>query len=92
MTLREPLKDLTALKTRPVVNLLHFPRLAAGKHDKPAIHQLVENAPHDVKIEQAWVADGTLSLPVSKGKSCRTLHPCVAVRDSSLHGLRRGRS
>ena len=37
------------------VNLLHRPRLAAGVHDKPAIHELVESVPHDVKIEQGWV-------------------------------------
>jgi Acetoacetate decarboxylase (ADC) len=26
---------------RPTVNLHHFPRLAAGQHDKPAVHELV---------------------------------------------------
>lgn len=72
---REPLKDLAALKARPVVNLLHFPRLTAGMHDKPAIHQLVENVPHDVKIEQAWIGDGALTLPVSKGEELSDLAP-----------------
>ena len=75
VTLREPLKDLAALKARPVVNLLHYPRLAVGMHDKPAIHQLVENVPHDVKIEQAWVGDGTLTLPVSNGEELSDLAP-----------------
>jgi acetoacetate decarboxylase len=75
VTLREPLKDLAALHARPVVNLLHFPRLAAGMHDKPAIHQLVENVPHDVKVEQAWLGDGTLILPVSKGEELSDLAP-----------------
>jgi len=73
VTLKEPLKDPSAMGGRPVVNLLHQPNLAAGMHDKPAIHQLVENVPHDVKIEQAWVGDGTLTLPV--------------VRDEELSGL-----
>src|ERR1700728_2954986 len=67
VTLKEPMKDLSPLKDRPVVNLLHTPRLAAGKHDKPAVHELVENVPHDVKIEQAWIGDGSLRLPVCRG-------------------------
>ena len=75
VTLKEPVKDLAALKARPVVNLLHFPRLAAGMHDKPAIHQLVENVPHDVKIEQAWVGEGVLTLPVSKAEELSDLAP-----------------
>jgi acetoacetate decarboxylase len=73
--LTEPLKDLSALGGRPVVNLLHTPRLAAGMHDKPAIHELVENVPHDVKIEQAWVGDGTLTLPVVRGEELSDLAP-----------------
>ena len=75
VTLKEPVKNLAALKARPVVNLLHFPRLAAGMHDKPAIHQLVENVPHDVKIEQAWVGEGVLTLPVSKAEELSDLAP-----------------
>lgn len=56
VTLKEPVTDPSQLKQRPIVKLLHCPRLAAGKHDKPAVHELVENVPHDVKIEQAWIA------------------------------------
>ena len=75
MTLREPVKDLSALHQRPVVNLLHFPRLAAELHDKPAIHELVENVPRDVKLEQAWTGEGTLALPVCKGEELSDLAP-----------------
>jgi acetoacetate decarboxylase len=75
VNLREPVRDLSTLRERPVVNLLHFPRLAAGMHDKPAIHELVENVPRDVKIEQAWVGDGTLALPVCRGEDLSDLTP-----------------
>jgi acetoacetate decarboxylase len=75
VTLTAPLKDPAALGGRPVVNLLHTPRLAAGMHDKPAIHELVENIPHDVKIEQGWVGDGTLTLPVAKHEELSDLAP-----------------
>jgi acetoacetate decarboxylase len=73
--LREPVKDLSALKPRPVTALLHTPSLAAGKHDKPPIHQLVENVPHDVKIEQAWIGEGSLTLPVCRGEEMSDLGP-----------------
>jgi acetoacetate decarboxylase len=75
VTLKDPLKDLSVLGGRPVVNLLHQPRLAAGMHDKPAIHELVENVPHDVRIEQGWVGDGTLTLPGVKGEELSDLAP-----------------
>src|SRR5580692_8616957 len=75
VTLREPLKGGSGLQQRPVVNLLHFPSLAAGKHDKPLVHELVENVPHDVKVEQAWIGDGALTLPVSKNEELSDLAP-----------------
>ncbi len=68
ITLKEPIKDMAVMKQAPIVNLLHTPRLAAGKWDKPAVHELVENVPHDVKVEQAWMGDGSLTLPVCKGE------------------------
>src|SRR5580700_6677751 len=75
VTLREPVKDMSLLKQKPVVNLLHFPRLAADKQGQPVVHELVENVPHDVKIEQAWIADGSLRLPVADGEEISDLAP-----------------
>jgi Acetoacetate decarboxylase (ADC) len=75
VTLREPIKDLSAFTQRPVVNLLHFPRLAADKRDQPVVHELVENVPHDVKIEQAWIGEGSLKLPVADGEDMSDLAP-----------------
>jgi hypothetical protein len=73
--LKEPVTDPSVLKQRPVVNLLHTPRLAAGKQDKPVVHELVENVPHDIKIEQAWIGDGLLTLPVADGEEISDLAP-----------------
>ena len=53
VTLQEPVTNLSLLRQRPIVNLLHYPRLAADQQDKPALHELIENVPHDLKIEQA---------------------------------------
>jgi acetoacetate decarboxylase len=75
VTLKEPVKDPSRLVERPVVNLLHCPRLAADRQDQPAVHELVENVPHDVKIEQAWIGDGTLTLPVCRGEELSDLAP-----------------
>ena len=75
VTLEKPVSDPATLKQRPVVNLLHTPRLATGRHDKPAVHELVENVPHDVKVEQAWMGAGMLTLPVAAGEEVSDLAP-----------------
>jgi acetoacetate decarboxylase len=75
VTLRDPVTDKSLLKQNPVVNLLHTPRLAADKQDHPAVHELVENVPRDVKIEEAWIGEGSLSLPVCRGEDLSDLAP-----------------
>jgi acetoacetate decarboxylase len=75
VTLKGPVTDLSLFKQRPIVNLLHYPRLAAEKQDQPALHELVENVPHDVKIEQAWIGEGSLTLPVCRGEEISDLAP-----------------
>jgi acetoacetate decarboxylase len=75
VTLREPVTDMSLPKQKPVINLLHTPRLAADKQDKPAVHELVENVPRDVKVEQAWAGEGSLTLPVCKGEELSDLGP-----------------
>jgi acetoacetate decarboxylase len=75
VTLEERVTDASTLAQRPVVNLLHCPRLAAGQRERPAIHELVENIPRDVKIEQAWLGQGTLKLPVCDREELSDLAP-----------------
>src|SRR5271155_3292618 len=75
VTLRGPIKYPSVLTQKPVINLLHFPRLAADKQGQPVVHELVENIPHDVKIEQAWIGDGSLKLPVADGEEISALAP-----------------
>jgi acetoacetate decarboxylase len=75
VTLKAPVADPALLKQRPIVNLLHYPQLAADKQDEPAIHQLVENVPRDLKIEQAWAGEGSLTLPVCRGEELSDLAP-----------------
>ena len=75
VTLKEPATDSSRSAQRPLVNLLHYPCLAADQQDKPAIHELVENVPRDVKLEQAWVGEGSLTLPACKGEELSDLAP-----------------
>jgi acetoacetate decarboxylase len=72
VTLKEPMADLSVFLRKPTVNLLHCPRLAA---DKPVLHELVENVPHDIKIEQSWIGEGSLTLPVCKSEEISDLAP-----------------
>jgi hypothetical protein len=75
VTLKEPVTDLSLLRQRPIVNLLHCARLAADRQDKPALHELVENVPHGLKIEQAWIGEGSVTLPVCRGEEISDLAP-----------------
>jgi len=63
------------LSQTPVINLLHFPSLGAEKQGQPFVHELEENVPHDVKIEQAWIGEGSLKLPVVEGEEMSDLAP-----------------
>lgn len=75
VTLERPLDDAGALGLRPIVNLLHVPRLAAGQHDRPVMHELVMNVPHDVHIAQAWAGQGQFALPPAHGEELSDLAP-----------------
>lgn len=75
VTLEEPLTDANVLGSRPTINLRHFPRLAAGKHDKPAVHELVESVMDNLTVADAWVGKGALVLPVCDGEEISELAP-----------------
>jgi len=75
VVLDSPLADPAALGQRPVINLLHTPRLAAGMQDKPAVHELVMNVPRETRIAQAWVGQGKLVLPEVAGEELSALAP-----------------
>ena len=45
-----------------LVNVRHFPRLAAGQHDDPAVHELVRARSRDRSISEIWEGRATLEL------------------------------
>ena len=46
----------------PIVNVRHFPRLAAGRHDEPAVHELVRAVSRERAISDVWEGSATLEL------------------------------
>lgn len=46
----------------PLVNVRHFPRLAAGRHDEPAVHELVRARSRDRAISEIWEGEASLEL------------------------------
>ena len=75
VTVQTPLPDTGALTARPTVNLRHFPRLAAGQQDKPAVHELVMAVFDDEKIANAWTGTSELEFPEVPGEELHALAP-----------------
>jgi acetoacetate decarboxylase len=46
----------------PIVNVRHFPQLAAGQHDAPAVHELVRATSRDRAISEIWEGSAMLDL------------------------------
>jgi acetoacetate decarboxylase len=59
----------------PLVNVRHFPRLAAGRHDDPAVHELVRARSRDRAASEIWEGDATLTLHDAPGEEHAALAP-----------------
>ena len=46
----------------PIVNVRHFPRLEAGRHDDPAVHELARSRSRDRVLSPVWEGTATLEL------------------------------
>jgi acetoacetate decarboxylase len=46
----------------PIVNVRHFARLAAGQHERPAVHELVRARSRDRSVSEIWEGSATLEL------------------------------
>lgn len=73
--LERPLDDPSPFVSRPTVNLRHFPQLAAGKHQTPAVHELVQAKFSNYSLNDAWVGSGELVLPECRGEELSDLAP-----------------
>jgi acetoacetate decarboxylase len=62
VTLEHPSEEGSVHNAPPLVNVRHFPRLAAGRHDEPAVHELVRATSRDRVVSEVWEGSGTLEL------------------------------
>ncbi|WP_223189745.1 acetoacetate decarboxylase family protein [Nonomuraea terrae] len=58
---------------RPIVNLRHFPRLTAGQHDNPAVHELTMSILDDPRTAGTWTGSGQLSFLAAPGEELADL-------------------
>jgi acetoacetate decarboxylase len=75
VTLEQAVKDPSALGSRPTINMRHFPRLAAGQWERPAVHELVESVMDHFMVADAWAGKGELTLPACEGEEIAELAP-----------------
>jgi acetoacetate decarboxylase len=62
VTLEEESADGPRHNAPPLINVRHFPRLAAGRHDDPQVHELVRAVSRDRAASAAMAGPATLTL------------------------------
>lgn len=62
VTLREETNTPPAPGFAGALNVRYFPDLAAGCHDRPAVHELVQLKSRDVRFSSIWKGDATLTF------------------------------
>ena len=62
VTLREQVSQLPTPNFARAVNVRYFPELAAGQHDHPAVHELVQLRSRDVQISPIWKGEASLQF------------------------------
>ena len=62
VTLREQTDQLPSPSFAGAVNTRHFPELVAGRHDTPALYELVQLKSRDVHISPIWKGEASLKI------------------------------
>jgi acetoacetate decarboxylase len=62
VTLRAPDAALPTPNFARAVNVRYFPELAAGRHDMPAVHELVQLKSRDVAMSTVWRGEAALTV------------------------------
>lgn len=62
ITLREPSSQLPTPSFARTVNTRFFPELVSGRHDRPAVHELVQLKSRDVQVSPIWKGEATLQV------------------------------
>jgi acetoacetate decarboxylase len=64
----------------PIVNVRQSPRLAAGRHDDPAIHELVGARSQDRSVSEVWEGAAELELFSAPAEEHTLLAPVAIAR------------
>jgi acetoacetate decarboxylase len=64
----------------PLVNVRHFPRLGAGRHQEPQVHELVRARSRDRSVSTIWEGAATLELSPAPGEEHTLLEPVSVTR------------
>ena len=57
------------------MNRRYFPRLTAGRHDDPAVNELVMAVTDDLQAVGTWTGDAELTLPRAHREELHALAP-----------------
>ena len=75
VTLQRESTGAPAHNDPPLLNRRHFPRLAAGHHDDPAVHELVRAKSFDRAASAVWEGDATLAFGAAPNEEHTALAP-----------------
>jgi acetoacetate decarboxylase len=64
----------------PIVNVRHFARLAAGRHEDPAVHELVRARSRDRAVSEVWEGPAQLELFSAPAEEHTLLAPVSVSR------------
>jgi acetoacetate decarboxylase len=62
VTLRERTEERPSPTFARAVNVRYFPELRAGKHQRPAVHELVQLKSRNVQFSTIWTGEATLRI------------------------------
>lgn len=79
ITLRALTEQMPSPGFARAVNVRYFPELAAGKHDNPAVHELVQLKSRDVKISPIWKGEATLNFFENPNLELADLRPTAVI-------------
>lgn len=75
VSLEEPSGDPLFLGKRPIVNVRHFPQLAAAQQGRPAVHELVRSVLSGVSRSEIWEGAATLRFHDAPDQELYALRP-----------------
>jgi acetoacetate decarboxylase len=75
VTIDKEAASAPSLGVTPIINLRHFPRLTAGQHDRPAVHELVRSKLDNISLSQVWEGNAAVKFYESPSQELHLLAP-----------------